>query len=82
MSGWVWFPCRFPREAAIRGLVILALVMAAASVMLVPVMMQFDFDPMPGDFVFNYQNHHFAIPVLWSLCAGVGLGLFYKIMKK
>ncbi len=69
-------------EVPIRRLFVLLLTVAIASIVLVPIMIQFEFDPMPGDFAFNFQNHHYNIPVLWTLCAGAGLTLFYSIMKK
>jgi len=50
--------------------------------MLAPVMVAFDFDPMPGDFAIIWNNHHYQVPVLWSLCAGAGLALLYSVLKK
>jgi Protein of unknown function (DUF2905) len=39
-------------------------------------------DPMPGDIMFRWGNTPVVIPVVYSLCASVGLALFYKIMKR
>ncbi|HEU4548512.1 MAG TPA: hypothetical protein VFS01_02365 [Rhizomicrobium sp.] len=57
-------------------------VLVLASIMLVPVMMAFDFDPMPGDIAFTLNQHHYQVPVLWSLCAGAGLALLYSVLRK
>lgn len=50
--------------------------------MLAPVLMALDLDPMPGDIAFTLNQHHYQLPVLWSLCAGTGLTLFYWALKK
>ncbi len=67
---------------AINRLLISLLILAIASVMLVPVMMAFDFEPMPGDFAVTIDNHRYMVPVVWSLCAGAGLGLLYSVLGK
>lgn len=61
------------RTAALLGL---------ASLMLAPALMALDLDPMPGDVAFTLNQHHYQVPVLWSLCAGAGLALFYSVLKK
>jgi hypothetical protein len=61
---------------------VMALILVLGAVILAPVVMQFDFDPMPGDFVIPWNNQHLNIPVLWSLCASGALALFYALMKK
>lgn len=58
------------------------MILVLASGMLAPVMMAFDFDPMPGDIAFTLNQHHYQVPVLWSLCAGAGLALLYSVLKK
>jgi hypothetical protein len=57
-------------------------VLVLASMMLAPVMMAFDFDPMPGDIAYTLNQHHYQVPVLWSLCAGAGLALLYSVLRK
>jgi hypothetical protein len=57
-------------------------VLVLASVMLVPVMMAFELDPMPGDIAFTLNQHHYQVPVLWSLCAGACLALLYSVLRK
>jgi hypothetical protein len=38
--------------------------------------------PLPGDFSFTWNNVHIAVPVIYSLCASLGLALFYLVMKR
>jgi hypothetical protein len=62
------------------GPVLIILVLGA--IILCPVIMAFEPDPLPGDFSFTWNHHHIAVPVLWSLCASAGLALFYLFMKR
>ncbi len=62
------------------GVFLLILVLGGA--LLAPMVMAFDPEPMPGDFVLPFNNQHFNIPVLWSLCASGSLALFYALLKK
>jgi hypothetical protein len=39
-------------------------------------------DPLPGDFMINQGNWHLAVPVTYSLCASLGLGLLYYFAKR
>jgi hypothetical protein len=39
-------------------------------------------DPMPGDFTITEGNLHLAVPVTYSLCASLTLGLFYYFLKR
>ncbi len=70
------------RRPVISRLLLLLAVLVLASVMLAPVMMAFEFDPMPGDIAFTLNQHHYQVPVLWSLCAGAGLALLYSMLRK
>jgi hypothetical protein len=70
------------RRPVISRLLLLLVVLVLASVMLAPVMMAFEFDPMPGDIAFTLNQHHYQVPVLWSLCAGAGLALLYSMLRK
>jgi hypothetical protein len=49
---------------------------------LAPAIAYMGLDPLPGDFVINQGNLHLAVPVTYSLCASLGLGLFYYFMKR
>ena len=42
-----------------------------------PSIMALEPDPMPGDFVLAVDDQHYAVPVLWSLCASGALALLY-----
>ncbi len=50
--------------------------------MLSPAVAALGLDPMPGDITFRWDNTPVVIPVVYSLCASVGLALLYKIMKR
>ncbi len=62
------------------GIMLVILVLGA--VILAPVVMAFEPDPLPGDFAFVWGNTHVAVPVVWSLCASGGLALFYAFLKR
>jgi hypothetical protein len=62
------------------GVMLVILVLGA--VILAPLVMAFEPEPLPGDFIFTWDNRHYAVPVGWSLCASAGLALFYSIMKR
>ena len=62
-------------------LFLLGIVILGAAV-LAPAISYFGFDPVPGDFAIHQGNWHFAVPVTYSLCASMGLGLFYYFMKR
>ena len=56
------------------------LIVGAAA--LAPAIGYIGLDPLPGDFVINQDNLHLAVPVTYSLCASMGLGLLYYFMKR
>jgi hypothetical protein len=62
------------------GIMLVILVLGAA--ILAPVVMAFEPDPLPGDFIFAWGRTHVAVPVIWSLCASAVLALFYAVMKR
>ena len=62
------------------GVLLLILVLGGA--LLAPVVMAFEPDPLPGDFLIPWNQQHLNVPVLWSLCASGALALFYALMKK
>ena len=62
------------------GVLLLILVLGGA--LLAPVVMAFEPDPLPGDFLIPWNQQHLNVPVLWSLCASGALALFYGLMKK
>jgi hypothetical protein len=58
------------------------LIILVGGVMLAPVVMALDPDPMPGDFVLSWNSQHYPVPVLWSLCASGGLALLYLFYRR
>jgi len=65
-----------------RKVVLGGLILIAGAIILSPVVAAFDFDPLPGDIAFRIADVQVKIPVAYSLCASLGLALFYKIMKR
>jgi hypothetical protein len=63
-------------------LAILLVILAAGAMILAPVIMLAEPDPMPGDFVLAWNNQHYAVPVLWSLCASGALTLLYFFYRR
>jgi hypothetical protein len=62
--------------------VTLLLIWVLGAIILAPVVMAMELDPMPGDFVFVWAGQHYSVPVLWSLCASGGLALLYSIYRR
>ena len=60
---------------------ILAILLLGAAV-LAPVISLIGLDPIPGDFTIHQGNFQMLVPVTYSLCASLGLGLFYYFMKR
>ena len=61
---------------------ILLVILVVGAVVLCPLIMAFEPEPLPGDFVIPWGNRHIAVPVVWSLCASGALALFYSFMKR
>ena len=57
-------------------------VLVAGAAILAPSIMAFEPDPLPGDFVLTWLHQHYAIPVLWSLCASGALALLYFLYRR
>ena len=49
---------------------------------LAPAIAYIGLEPVPGDFIINQGTWHLAVPVTYSLCASMGLGLLYCVMKR
>jgi hypothetical protein len=60
----------------------LLLILLIGAVILAPVVMTLELDPMPGDFAFSWNRHAYNVPVLWSLCASGGLTLLYSLYRR
>ena len=66
-----------------RGaLLILGLVLLAGAAILAPIVMAFDPEQMPGDFILTWGKQHYLVPVVWSLCASGALGLLYLFYRR
>jgi hypothetical protein len=65
-----------------RQVFLVGLILIAGAAVLSPVIAAFDFDRVPGDIVFRLGDAHINIPVAYSLCASLSLGLLYKIVKR
>jgi Protein of unknown function (DUF2905) len=66
----------------VRQFCLIAGLLVLGALVLSPVIAALDLDPMPGDLAFRLGNTPVTIPVIYSLCASVGLGLLYNIMKR
>jgi hypothetical protein len=65
-----------------RGMLFLLIILLLGAVAMVPVMSYLGLDPVPGDFTIHSGNWIMAVPVTYSLCASLGLGLFYYFMRR
>ena len=57
-------------------------IFAVGAVVLVPAISYLGPDPVPGDFTIHAGNFHMAVPVTYSLCVSMGLGLLYYLAKR
>ena len=64
-----------------RHLLIILAILAVGAAMLVPAISVLGLDPLPGDFTIRYNDFHMLVPVTYSLCASLGLGLLYYLLK-
>jgi hypothetical protein len=65
-----------------KRLGILLMILVVGAVILAPAIMLAEPDPMPGDFVLAWNNQHYPVPVLWSLCASGALALLYLVYRR
>ena len=63
-------------------LILLALVLVAGAAILAPIVMAFEPEHMPGDFILTWAKQHYAVPVIWSLCASGALTLLYSLYRR
>ena len=57
-------------------------ILLLGAMVLSPAIAVLGLDPISGDLAFGLGRSHLAIPVTYSLCASLGLGLFYYFMKR
>lgn len=65
-----------------RRLCMGAVLLLLGALALSPAVAALEPDRVPGDIVFHWGTTLVSIPVAYSLCASLGLALFYKIMKR
>jgi hypothetical protein len=65
-----------------RKLILLALILVLGAAILAPIVMAFDPERLPGDFIFSWGKQNYLIPVAWSLCVSAGLGLLYFFYRR
>jgi hypothetical protein len=65
-----------------RKLAILLLILLVGGAILSPIIMALELDPMPGDFLLDWNHQHYNVPVLWSLCASGLLALLYSFYRR
>jgi hypothetical protein len=56
--------------------------LVVGAVILAPIVMMIEPDPLPGDFVLAWNSQHYPVPVLWSLCASGALALLYLVYRR
>jgi len=65
-----------------RKLIMLALILEIGAAILAPIVMAFDPERLPGDFIFSWGKQNYLIPVIWSLCVSAALGLLYFFYRR
>ena len=65
-----------------RQFLILVTILLVGAVVLAPVISLLGLDPVPGDFTIHQGNFQMLVPVTYSLCASLSLGLLYYFMKR
>ena len=66
----------------IEKAILLMLVLVGGAVFLAPIVMAFEPERLPGDFIVTYNKQQLAIPVVWSLCASGALSLLYLFYRR
>jgi hypothetical protein len=65
-----------------RRLLFMFGIFIAGAVVLAPAIAFIGLDPLPGDFAIHLGSLNITVPVTYSLCASLDLGLFYYLMKR
>jgi RsiW-degrading membrane proteinase PrsW (M82 family) len=63
-------------------LTVMLMILVVGAVILAPIVMMIEPDPLPGDFVLAWNSQHYPVPVLWSLCASGALALLYLFYRR
>ena len=65
-----------------KKLAIMLVILVVGAAILAPLIMLVEPDPMPGDFVLAWNNQHYPVPAVWSLCASAALALLYLVYRR
>ena len=69
-----------PRD--MRKIFLIGGIWLLGSLIISPAVAAFKPHPMPGDISFNMGQTHIFIPIVYSLCASLGLALLYRLLKR
>jgi Protein of unknown function (DUF2905) len=69
-------------NSSVRKLLLLALILAVGASILAPIVVAFEPDRLPGDFIMTWGKENYLVPVFWSLCASAVLGLLYLFYRR
>ena len=58
------------------------LVLMVGASILAPIVVAFEPDRLPGDFILTWSKQNYLIPVFWSLCTSAVLGLLYLFYRR
>jgi hypothetical protein len=61
------------------GLLVILLV---GAVIMAPIVMALELEPMPWDFALSWNSQTYHVPVIWSLCASGVLTLLYSFLRR
>jgi hypothetical protein len=65
-----------------RKFLLLMLILAVGAAILAPVVVAFEPDRLPGDFILTWGKQNYLVPVFWSLCTSAVLGLLYLFYRR
>jgi hypothetical protein len=66
----------------LRRFLLLMLVLMLGASILAPIVVAFEPDRLPGDFLLTWGKQNYLIPVFWSLCTSAVLGLLYLFYRR
>ena len=69
-------------NSSVRKLLLLALILGVGATILAPIVIAFEPDRLPGDFILTLGKQNYVVPVFWSLCASAVLGLLYLFYRR
>jgi hypothetical protein len=65
-----------------RKFLLLMLILAVGAAILAPIVVAFEPDRLPGDFILTWGKQNYLVPVFWSLCTSAVLGLLYLFYRR